>query len=273
MLAVSAVFAIDIASYAIMSNHYHLVLRVDSESAALWSAEDVIDRWHQLFNGSVLSRKYREAPHLISAAETAHVKERAEVWRARLMDISWFMRCINEPISRRANAEDHCTGAFWEARFKSQALLDEQAVLSAMAYVDLNPVRAGIADTPEDSEYTSFHRRITSAREGDIPIELLRFQGDEYKENPKGIPFALEHYVELVDWTGRAVRRDKRGAIDTRLPPILDRLGIEEDTWLTVATRFEQCFRQWVGSEAAILTATKNVGKTRSRSPPLALSG
>ena len=85
----------------------------------------------------------------------------------------------------------------------------------------------------------------------------------------RGIPFALQHYVELVDWTGRIVSRGKRGAIDDQLPPILTRLDISEDTWLTIATEFEQCFRQWVGSEVAIRTASYNVGKTRSRSPPL----
>jgi len=155
VMAVSRVFAIDVASYAIMSNHYHLVLHVDAEQAAAWSTDDVIARWHTLFNGSLLSKRYQECPETLSPGERAHVLERAAVWRARLMDISWFMRCINEPIARRANGEDRCTGSFWEGRFKSQALLDEQAVLAAMAYVDLNPVRAQMADTPEDSDHTS----------------------------------------------------------------------------------------------------------------------
>ncbi|WP_133511163.1 hypothetical protein [Candidatus Thiosymbion oneisti] len=84
----------------------------------------------------------------------------AEVYRARLHDLSWFMRTLNEHIARRANAEDGVKGRFWEGRFKSQALLDEKALPAAMAYVDLNPVRAGLAETPEASDYTSIQERI-----------------------------------------------------------------------------------------------------------------
>jgi hypothetical protein len=79
--------------------------------------------------------------------------------RKRLGHLSWFMKCLKEGIARRANAEDDCTGAFWEGRYTSVPLLDQHALLSCMAYVDLNPVRAGVADRPERSRHTSARLR------------------------------------------------------------------------------------------------------------------
>ena len=99
------------------------------------------------------------------ASRTKPLKTLAETYRQRLYDLSWYMRALNEHIARQANAEDGVTGRFWEGRFKSQALLDEAALLAVMAYVDLNPIRAGIADTPEQAEHTAIHARIQTLRE------------------------------------------------------------------------------------------------------------
>lgn len=158
----SAVFAVDVASYAVMSNHYHIVVKVDPARAAAWSDEEVLARWTQLFTGPVLVQRALNAgsePGL-SEAERDTMRAWAATYRARLADLSWYMRVLNETIARKANAEDGVRGHFWEGRFKSQALLDEQAILSAMAYVDLNPIRAGIAKTPEASAYTSVEARL-----------------------------------------------------------------------------------------------------------------
>jgi len=70
------------------------------------------------------------------------------------------MRCLNEPIARRANAENQVTGHFEEGRFRWQLLPDDRAVLAAMAYVDLNPVRAGMAETPAASDHRSIKQRV-----------------------------------------------------------------------------------------------------------------
>jgi len=147
-----------------MSNHFHVVVRVDAERALGWDRDEVLRRWTQLFTGPELVQRYRAHPENLCAAELARLDLWVATYRERLIDLSWFMRVLNEPIARQANAEDGVTGRFREGRFKSHALLDEQAVLTAMAYVDLNPIRAKMAETPEASAYTSVAERIAELR-------------------------------------------------------------------------------------------------------------
>ena len=138
MAILTDVFAIDIAAYAVMSNHYHMVLHVDSSKAASWSDKEVLTRWTQLFKGPLLVQRYlAESP--LHEAEQNQLKQLIIVTREKLTSISKFMSCMNYHIARMANTEDDCTGHFWEGRFKSQALLDETALLSCITYVDLNP--------------------------------------------------------------------------------------------------------------------------------------
>src|SRR6056297_177845 len=153
------VFAIQVCAYAVMSNHFHLVLSVDQARAMEWDEREVGRRWMQLFGGTALVRSFVSGEKL-SEAQLAAAALKITEYRKRLFDISWFMRCLNEPIARQANAEDNVTGRFWEGRFKSQALLDEAALVAAMAYVDLNPIRAAMAETPEESDYTSIQQRV-----------------------------------------------------------------------------------------------------------------
>ena len=157
----AGVFAIDVAAYAVMSNHYHLVLRVDAERARGGSRDEVLRRWTRLVDGPLAVQRLLagKGEELDKATQPA-IDEWAEKYRARLGDLSWFMRVLNESIARKANAEDQVTGHCSEGRFKSQALLEEQAVPTAMAYVDLNPIRAQMAQTPEASDHTSVSERI-----------------------------------------------------------------------------------------------------------------
>ena len=167
----ASVFAVDIAAYAVMSNHFHIVVRVDEARVERLERDEVLRRWTQLFSGPVMVQRYLADPQRLGAAETKIVDAWVETYRSRLADLSWFMRVLNESIARQANAEDGVTGRFWEGRFKSQALLDDQAVLTAMAYVDLNPIRAGIAKTPERSEYTSIAERTAPLRASSVAEE------------------------------------------------------------------------------------------------------
>ena len=251
LATLSEVFTIDVCAYAVMSNHTHLVLFVDDTKAKTWSDKEVLTRWHQLFKGTVLTRQYLQGETLIKPLQQA-VKATAEVYRQRLMDISWFMRVLNEDIARRANQEDNCTGRFWEGRFKSQALLDEAALAACMAYVDLNPVRANMADTPEHAHHTSIKQRVEQAKKGRQPKPLLPFVGNPKKDMPKGLPFELLDYIQLVDLTGRCIKAGKPGYIEDNQPEILTRLNISPENWLTLTTKFRQCFHGAVGHSDAL---------------------
>jgi REP element-mobilizing transposase RayT len=201
LLFLASVFAIDIAAYAVMSNHTHVVLYVDKDLADNWSMREIIERWHGLHKGTLLTQKYMLNDRL-TEGEQFSLEEAVEVYRQRLYDISWFMRNLNEYIAREANKEDECTGRFWEGRFKSQALLDESAVLACMAYVDLNPVRAKMNATPETSKHTSIFQRIEGIKDSKQPTTLMRFVGNHRQNLPHGFAYSLIDYCELVDCTG-----------------------------------------------------------------------
>jgi len=254
----AAVFAIDVAAYAVMSNHFHVVLRVDAERALRWDRAEVLRRWTNLFTGPELVQRYRTHPEGLCAAELARVDIWVTTYRERLMDLSWFMRMLNESIARQANAEDGVTGRFWEGRFKSQALLDEQAVLTAMAYVDLNPIRAKLAETPETSDYTSVAERIAGLRkkpegaEGGPEDRAPLMPFDATGRMATAIPFAFDDYLELVDATGRVIREDKRGFIPGKTPRLLERLAIDPDQFIATAGRMLRQFGSAIGTPTHI---------------------
>jgi REP element-mobilizing transposase RayT len=152
-----------------------------------------------------------------------------------------------------------------KSRFKSQTLLSEEALLSCMAYVDLNPVRANMAATPETSEHTSIKERIQPKFDLETAVKrqikqqalhsfdanagltikpLAKFEGNITQKRQEGILFSLSDYLELVDYTGRMLEPNKRGAISETLPPILTRLNLNSKQWLEQATTFESCYQK-----------------------------
>ena len=224
------IFAIELYAYAVMSNHLHVVVRVDEAVADTWEDDDVIERYGQLF------------PGMKAVAKDATERQRHELaneWRSRLCDLSWFMRCLNEHIARKANKEDECTGRFWEGRFKSQPLLDEEALVTCMAYVDLNPIRSGEASSLEESEHTSIASRLEHAEAAlenlpVVPPRLAPFE-DQVASNCDTIPMSFVDYMELLEWTGRCRRAvGPGGVIRGRPPTLLRKLRLDPMAWLRV---------------------------------------
>jgi REP element-mobilizing transposase RayT len=264
LLFLSSVFAIDLCDYAVMSNHAHVVLHVDVKQTQTWSDVDVVQRWHRLHKGTLLTQML-DRGDTIGEGQRLTLDNTITEYRRRLHDISWLMRNLNEYIARRANKEDECTGRFWEGRFKSQALLDEAALLSCMAYVDLNPIRTKIAKTPETSKHTSIKKRLESIKQNTSSHSLMPFVGNERQDMPKGIAFSLKDYCEIVDITGKIIRHDKAGHIDQQQQPILKRLGISDEQWLTLTTEFEKHFCYAAGAEQLMNQFKEHTGHQRIR--------
>ncbi len=206
--------------------------------------------------------------------------------QSRLASLPWFMRCLAEPMARRANKEDGCTGRFWEGRFKSQALLDEQAVLSCSMYVDLNPIRAGVAQTPEASAFTSAKERI-EARQAQEKLIRLGEQGIAVTHHRQEATIAQaegeaggddwlcpigssaghlpsldrDAYLALLDWTGREVVANKRGAIPPRLAPILERLHVDVERWIETVVGYGRSFRRAAGVVTSLTAEAARVSR------------
>ena len=242
----AGIFNINICAYAIMSNHYHLVLKINSTEN--WNEKRVLAYWSELCQPKLICQNFlKNEPQ--SKAELEMVYIQTDIYRKRLMSISWFMKLLNEYIAKQANKEDKVTGSFFESRFKSQALLDEQALLTCMTYVDLNPIRAAMAQTLEDSDYTSIQERIKSK---DSKLLNLGFGEND-------ISFTLSDYCQLVDATGRSIRVDKKGYIDDSLPPILKRLGLDELTWLDELNQFKTKGKKAIGTIQKLKQYVKNI--------------
>ncbi len=125
------IFAVSVGGFSVIDNHLHLLLRLDSHGADQWKPEEVVDRWFKLFPPRGTDRKPLSPEKLKTRLKDA-------AWiastRERLGSLSWFMKCLKEPLSRMVNKAEKCRGAFFEGLFKSIAVLDEEALLSVCAY-------------------------------------------------------------------------------------------------------------------------------------------
>lgn len=291
----ATIFAIEVCAYAVMHNHYHVILRTRPDLALCWSDYEVARRWLTLFP---LQRKPRGCvlpPLEEQISALASCPERIAVLRRRLSSLSWFMGRLNEYIARAANKEDDVKGRFWESRFKCQALLDEAAIAAAMVYVDLNPIRAGLAETPEESDFTSIQERIRGWQ--NEAMRAVVISGDAVEEIPfpdecvprsepvevtegsasmtriflcpiesdgerRGIlGMTVAEYIDLVDRSGRLVRLNKRGAIDPDLAPILMRIGASPGEWTDTVSRFGSKFQIAAGQIANLRRFAALIGR------------
>ena len=183
MLALARCFAVEIDAYAVMSNHFHLVVHYDPKACEGWSDEEVAERWVDAFppteRGAVVEERKFEVRELMLGDP-----KRLERARRTLGSLSCFMKHLKQPIARRANEEDGCKGHFFEQRFYSGALLSEEAVIAAMAYVDLNPVQAKLARRLAQCQHASISARLLENSAAAL-AEFLRPIASGLTRNPQ----------------------------------------------------------------------------------------
>lgn len=272
----AACFGIDLLTYSIMDNHFHLILRSRPDIVALWDDREVARRWLELCpkrkekNGSI--RQPTEAEINLAVADKAGLKK----FRSRLSDISWWMRLISQRIAQRANRESGDKGCFWQGRFKAVRLLDEASLLACSAYVDLNPIRAAMAQRLEDCQFTAAQRRLNAfpadlAGEAGDPSEspdsfLPPMEIDELRDpigphpsshpgrcSDKGyLPMSRAAYFDLLDWTARQIVQGKVGYTPEDTPAIFQRLGFTPEIWYQLVTSFRKMFGVYAGMPESI---------------------
>lgn len=265
-------FGIDLLCFSLLSNHFHLILKSQPQIVKHWTNREVARRWLMLCpkrkqrDGSPAEPKETEINSIVNDAV------KLKQIRSRLSDISWWMRLLCQRIAVRANAEDEITGRFFQGRFRSVRILDEAGLLACAAYVDLNPIRAAMAQTLEESDYTSAQRRIESLRSPDKQSEqcadrfLAPLTIDElrdalgprpstsgYRCSDNGfLNMSASDYLQLLDWTARQPVDGKPGVTPVETPAILERLRLEPEAWCELVRDFGTLFSLVAGRPAAI---------------------
>ena len=284
----AAGFGIDCLTFSVMSNHVHIILRSRPDLVRRWSNREVAERWVQL-----CPNRDGALPEREEISRLAKLPDKIAEIRLRLSDISWWMRLLTQTIAKRANKENGCRGRFWEGRYKAQLLTDETAILACTMYVDLNPVRATMADSLENSYFTGAKLRLDNLNRNQpntrkrrvngetnllgkhlsnepgkpwlSPIRLKRFaklpdhsnSGLKNDRQRKGfLTMSEAEYLALTDWTGRQSRSDKRGRIPKNILPVLENLEIDCDRWIEINRKFRALFRK--GSGISISLASTN---------------
>ena len=278
---------IDLLGFAILSNHFHLILRSRPDVVATWDDTEVARRWLMLCPKRKKSDRSPEVPNEFELNSIRNDPLKLATIRTRLSDVAWWMRLLCQNIGTRANKDDKEVGKFFQGRYRSVRILDEATLLACVAYVDLNPIRAAMVETLEQSDFTSAQRRIQSlvadASEPSLtPSQtpdsfLAPLSIDEKKDalgpcastttkrcSDKGfLAIPKRDYLELLDATARIVRLDKSGATPSDLPPIFERLKLDVGNWKLLVSDFGRLFSSVAGAPKDVYEMRSLISKRR----------
>ena len=239
----ASIFGVDVLDDALLDTHLHLILRNRPDLVAEWSDRECAERWLRL-NRATIDLRPMPKERLIDALVAN--KKRMRKIRRRLSSISWFMAYLKEPLAREFNREEGLKNvSFWAGRFGCVKLEDQTSLLTCSLYAAMNQLRAGMAASVETSEYTSVHARLMDRMSNDPQrtisgyLAAVHVDGDGYdgagqgrRASNKGyLELTFDEYVDLVDQLMQRERAERAGNFKHRVPPILERLGIDSESW------------------------------------------
>lgn len=290
-------FAIDILAYAVLSNHFHLVVRNRPDLVDRLSDREVARRWLMICPAK---RNPDSTPIEPTESELKMVlndRNKLKELRGRLSNPSWLMGRACQYIARRCNDEDQQSGRFFEERFKMKRLLDEGAVLACLAYVDLNPHRAGVSDHVGDYEAVSISERLRKLDDSDaspeewlVPFSRATVQdcstrglqaqdsqpidqslseaSEKIAPTAEHLPFDFEAYCKLLRWlTENGKSRGDDVSVNHRVDRMLCQFGFAIPAFVEAVDAYERQFRTVVGCSAAAKRESDRRGRRHLHVP------
>lgn len=292
-------FAIDVLAYAILSNHFHLVLRNRPDQVEAMDDREVVVAWLMICpqsgkqpDGSV------EPPTEPEIRSELNKPDRVPELRKRLSNPSWLIRQVSQYMGIRCNAEDEMRGHFWESRYGMTRLLDEAAILACLAYVDLNPIRSHLVDSLEAYRHVSIGERLRTLDDEAIdtsswlaPIALHRETNgkavtvanrvsregvekaiETQSQEPLGcLPIRLEQYAELLRWlAGDKSPAERDAGVDeqeTNSATALAQLGLDPTEFFDLVHNFRKRFFTAAGDSDSLRREAARRGKRRLNGP------
>jgi REP element-mobilizing transposase RayT len=253
------IMAIDLFAHSVLSNHYHILIKIRPDIVKRWSAEEVAKRYFALCPSS---RKKR--PKGVKKSDPPTQKEinwfvfasgKLKRARKRLSCVSFFMQRLNHRISCLVHADEGVKGRLWESRFHSRRVVDAVSFLRMMIYIDINLLRAGMVRKLEDSRHTSIRYRIEKFLNRCPPEHETRAA---LLANLQGV--SMGDYLKLVDVSARRITPHKYSVPESE-PSIEDRLGISGEQWERFVVADSLQFRGTViGTEESMAAEAKRRG-------------
>ncbi len=282
----AANFGIDLLAFAILSNHFHLILRSRPDVVNTWDDSEVARRWLMLCPKRKKNNRSPEEPNDFELNSIRNDPERLATIRTRLSDVSWWLRLLCQNIATRANLEDKQTGKFFQGRYRAVRIVDEESLLACAAYVDLNPIRAAMAESIEKSEHTSVQRRIQALPQSgpsdpspmpsvdsflspltiDEKHDSLGACANQTRErcSDKGfLSMPIADYLELLDASARMIRPDKSGYTPADVAPIFERLKLDQGYWKLQIKEFGRLFAIVAGKPKDVYEMRSLISKRR----------